>query len=131
MKVVTKLQWDAIGGGGEISGPTPQDVERAIRRLDGESCTEVSLLTGDDDHMLVIDGGKDSQFSGNLVLGAKSLWINHPHAPQGTEPVLVSDPEYDPPLRHVVPLEVVLKAARHFYETGEPSPDLLWDDKEI
>jgi len=108
-----------------ICDPTWEQIEEAIRRLDGKVHTEVllskagqlsigggagqyfvSIFTDDERSLIAIDQSKTAQEHTALVSGGQTVSL---------------------PKRQIVDVDAALRAARAYFETERPDPTLTWD----
>lgn len=127
--VVTRIDGPDDMDPAECENPSWDDIENAIRRLDGETCTLLILGIGDVEvpHM-AIGGGEGGQY---IVYTTPDNMTFHklinPKAPPG-KCLLVAGGQrgsYDRKL--CVGLEEALRAARTYAETGQQDSTLVWE----
>jgi len=111
----------------KIERPSLQDVMAAVQRLDGKTRTLVTLEVSDDHHLAVGGGGgryivymtlDNLQFK-NLIIPGKS----------GPKVMLTCGGQeggFAP--KQCVDLELASRAAATFARTGQPDPELAWED---
>jgi len=108
-----------------LERPSWEQIEDAVRQMDGHGRCEVSLVV-DDETYLMLGGGAGGRFVCEVVGPWGDCALSDPAQPEGP-PVPVNDGQpslYDP--RHVIGLAAVLQAARHFATKGEPTPSYAW-----
>jgi hypothetical protein len=111
----------------KIERPSLQDVTTAVQRLDGKTRTLVTLEAADDHHLAVGGGGgryivyvtlDNIQFK-NLIIPGKS----------GPKVILTcGGQEGDFAAKQCVDLDAATRAAETFALTGQPDPELAWED---
>jgi Immunity protein Imm1 len=124
--IIRELSADDCGGGSEIIRkqlPTWEDVERAVRRLDGTRFTQVNLADGEDTGLL-ISGGHGGRYACERMQHDDNYLLLDPTLADDP-PLKISD-DADYPGSWTVELEMALKAARVFFETGQLDPSMQW-----
>jgi hypothetical protein len=119
-----------------LPNPTWEDIEAALRRLDAGEYAGVLLHLDNQppgkaaaDYFGVFGGP-----AGYLVLwtrpGARGVVLVDPTQPEGHERVGVVQHDqgiWVSPRKVCRDLELVVNAARHFVETGQPLPSAAWE----
>jgi hypothetical protein len=124
--MIRELHGDDCGGGSEIISirdPSWQDVIQAIHRLDGDRFTEVNLADTDSTG-LVISGGAGRYLCERMQLENNYLLLDPSKPEELLVRIMRDGDEY--PGNWTVDLEMVVKAARTFFETGEIDTSLTW-----
>ncbi len=115
-----------------IESPNWMQIEAAIRELDGNRKTLITLTANDETHM-TIGGGE----SGKYVISVTFNNINFHNLvdlsmPNGTERLVVGGQEGIYPAKMCVDLLSCLLAARTFTESGRLDPLVGWqEDKSL
>ncbi|HWZ87976.1 MAG TPA: Imm1 family immunity protein [Polyangiaceae bacterium] len=110
-----------------VEAPSTEDVLAAVKELDGKEHTLVTLEVNDNHHMGVGGGaGIYVVYLTNDNLRFKNLVM-----PGKTGPKLMvtcggQEGDFDP--KQCVALRAALKAAETFALTGQPDPELDWED---
>ncbi len=106
--------------------PSLDEVEAAVRALDGATVTMITLEITEEHHM-GIGGGKGGQYVVYMTKDNMRFW-NLEDPSRGEEVVMLvcGGQEGDFQARRCVTLDAALRAARAFASTGEPAPDLPW-----
>ena len=109
-----------------VNAPVWQDVEDAIRKLDGKMRTSIYLggiggdpylsVGGGDGRYLVVIWTRDER---NVILTDSAKGDDKVRLVVGGQAVLL-------PGRQIVGLDAALRAARTYLETREPDPSLDW-----
>jgi hypothetical protein len=129
--VVTRLDGPDDANPAEQQNPTWPDIERAIRRLDGDGCSMVSLGIGPPPvpHM-AIGGGENGKY---IVYATednqKFLTLVNPGAPAGKCLLVAGGQRGEYDLRICVDLSAALEAAREYAESGQLATTLTWESK--
>ena len=126
-KVVKRLDASVAG---EIHDPTWRDIEETIRRLDGVSCTLVTLGIGDPVPHMAIGGGRGQKYVvyatfDNLVF----YTLADPTRGPGQDELIAGSQAGSYQRRNCVSLEFVLTAAKTYSQSGALDPNLTWDTK--
>jgi hypothetical protein len=113
--------------------PCWDDIERAIRRLDGDRRSTVLLGNGPTvgdagGHCLGIGGGGDGFYFCSLQEDEGEFVLTDPSRPTETTRRMLVGQASDHSERQCVDLAMVLKAARTFAESGQRDRSLVWDD---
>ena len=127
--VVTRLDGPEDAAAEEMENPTWQDIETAIRRLDGDSCTILVLGIGEPPvpHM-AIGGGENGKYivyttDDNLVF----YNLINPNASPGKTLLVAGGQRGDYANKQLVGFENAIRAAKSYAETGQPDPTLVWE----
>jgi hypothetical protein len=124
--IVEELQADDYGGGGETIRkrlPTWEDVERAVRRLDGSRFAEVNLADSENTGMVIFGGYGDRYLCHRMQFEDNYLLLDPRLADD--PPVRITDDD-DYPGSWTVDLQMALKAARVFFESGRLDSSMQW-----
>lgn len=111
--------------------PSWKEIEAAIRRLDGKSCSLVVIALSDAEapHM-AIGGGGNGRY---LVYGTQDNMTFHnlinPAAPTGKCSLVAGGQRGEYAQKHCVSLPDALRAAKTYAETGEYDTALMWEEK--
>lgn len=112
----------------EIDRPSWEDVEAAIRRLDGIRYSEVALSDGDSTGLLIVGGYENRYMCERMYNDINALLLDPTKSRDKQVPVVAY--EYgeteDSPEYWTVSLEMTLKAAHFFFLTNTLDPDLTW-----
>ena len=108
--------------------PSWADIETAIRSLDGNRSTLMTLGIGDPVPHMAIGGGQDGRYivyatSDNMVF----YNLINPEAASGKYKLKVGGQSANYDARMCIGLEEALKAGKTFAETGERDKDLHWE----
>jgi Immunity protein Imm1 len=129
--VVTRLGGPVDSDAAEHQNPTWSDIEAAIRRLDGHTCSLVILRIGPPPvpHM-AIGGGEAGKY---IVYTARDNLSFHtlinPQASSGKCFLVAGGQRGDYDLKVCVSLSEALRAARIYAETGGHDPTLTWHEQ--
>jgi immunity protein Imm1 of predicted polymorphic toxin system len=112
--------------------PTWNQVETAIRALDHHSLPFIFIGLRDacrgEDCLSVLGGPRGYAISAADSDGGWMQYCDPSHS-GGEVPVWTSDQGYYPPARFVTyDLELVLRVARHYAESGELDPSVKWEE---
>lgn len=113
----------------ELQNPTWLDIEAAIRRLDGDTCSLVTLGIGPSPvpHM-AIGGGEAGKYIVYTTPDNLSFHtLINPQAPPGKCHLVAGGQRGDYDLKICVSLSEALRAARAYAETGAHDPALTWE----
>ena len=108
--------------------PDWDEIERAIRRLDGNTCSLLILGIGDPVPHMAIGGGEAGKY---IVYATPDNWIFHklmnPHASPGKSYLVAGGQRGDYANKQMVTLADVLRAAKTYAETGQLDSNLVWE----
>jgi hypothetical protein len=128
--VVTRMDGPNDSDPDELINPTWSEIESAIRRLDGNTCTLLVLGIGEPPvpHM-AIGGGEDGKYivyttADNLSFAT----LINPAASFGKCLLVAGGQRGEYDLRKFVSLTDAMRAAKTYAETGATDPTLAWDD---
>jgi hypothetical protein len=111
-----------------LDNPTWQDIEVAIRRLDGDSCSLLSLGFDDPVPHMGIGGGEDGKY---IVYATADNWVFHnlihPQAPPGKSLLVAGGQRGAYANKQCVGLPEVLRAAKTYAESGQLDSSLVWE----
>ena len=126
--VVVRLDGPEDSDSGQTKNPTWEQIETAIRRLDGKRCTLVILGVGDPVPHMGIGGGDDGRY---IVYATPDNMSFHtlvnPSAPPGRCMLTAGGQTGDYDLKRCVSLREVLLAAKTYAETGQIDAGLTWE----
>jgi hypothetical protein len=127
--VVTRLDGPVDSDSSEQQNPTWREIEAAIRRLNGDTCTLVILGIGDPPvpHM-AIGGGEDGNYIVYITDDNEVFYkLVCPQAPSGKRTLVAGGQLGNYELRMCVSLSDAVRAARTYAEQGKPEPSLAWE----
>lgn len=127
--MVTRLDGPDDADTSELQNPLWSDIETAIRRLNGHSCTLVCLGIGSAPvpHMS-IGGGANGQYIVYATPDNATFYnLVNPHASVGKCMLKAGGQVGDYELKFCADLADVLQAARTYAETGHADETLLWE----
>jgi hypothetical protein len=108
--------------------PSLEEVEAAIKRLDGKRHTIVTIDGTDRAHMAV-GGGGDGQYIVYASFDNERFFtLKSAERSDSKVLLLVGGQDGDYPKSIVVGLPLALAAAKTFAETGQIDPKLLWQE---
>jgi hypothetical protein len=110
-----------------IRRPSWWAIEGAIRGLDANRWSALTLQ-GQGETRMTIGGGAGRYLAHILTGEGRTKQLVDLARTEGTVPLLVGGYWSSFPRRLLVNLRTVLKAARHFAETGELEQSLSWED---
>jgi hypothetical protein len=128
--VVKKLStdlWDGVTDEGEeVSAPSWQKIELAIRALDGKKRTIVTLGADGESH-LAVGGGSSNHYVVYMTFD-NMHFLNLTSRGRADETVTLFVGGQDSlfPENTVVDISLALRAAKVFAETGQPDPTCKW-----
>lgn len=126
--VVVRLDGPEDSDSRQMENPTWEQIETAIRRLDGERCTLLILGVGDPVPHMGIGGGEDGKY---IVYATPDNMSFHtlvnPGAPPGKCMLTAGGQAGDYELKRCVSLREVLLAAKTYAETGQIEAGLSWE----
>lgn len=109
-----------------ISQPSWDAVETSIRNLDGGTCDGVAL-NGPNNSYMGVAGGEEGRYVVAGYLHGFGSYICASGKEGPFKDVVVAG-DYNPyPCKNVVDLEIVLKAAKAFFEQGVLAESLRWE----
>lgn len=111
-----------------LEHPAWTEIENAIRRLDGDSCSLLILEIGPPPvpHM-AIGGGDQGRYIVYATLdNVKFHTLINPHAPSGKCLMVAGGQRGDYDLQLCVGLTEALQAAKTYAESGQLDPELKW-----
>jgi hypothetical protein len=103
---------------------TPDDIEQAIRGLDGEWLTE-AMFTDEAGKIILHVAGGGANYLLSLTWPDRVLNLAGPDA-DGWVSLVAAGQRVEVPRSQVAGLDTALQAARYFARTGEPNPSLEW-----
>jgi len=104
-----------------INDPSHEEVEDAIRNINGKNRRSVKLI--DEDYGFLSIGCGFYCRVNTVNPPSMSRLMNPNHIKDHPDPRQLQDPD-------CVPRELVLEAALHYFRTGELKESLLWDQVE-
>jgi len=125
--VVTRMDGpeDAAEG---MEKPTWRDIETAIRRLNGDTCTLLMLGIGEPVPHMGIGGGENGRY---IVYATLDNWTFHnlinPGAAAGKSLLVAGGQRGDYANRQLVGLQEALRAAKTYAEAGQLDSTLVWE----
>jgi hypothetical protein len=125
--IIKELRAGDDGGGTKIIRqqlPTWEDVERAVRRLDGTKFTEVNLADSENTALLIC-GGYGGRYTCERMHYDDNYLLLDPRLADDP-PVEIMDDGDGYPGSWTVDLEMAVKAARVFFETGQLDSSMQW-----
>jgi immunity protein Imm1 of predicted polymorphic toxin system len=128
---VTKLSTDLWGRptdvrDDDVPAPSRQQIEAAIRALDGKRRTMVTL-GGDGESHLTVGGGSPNRYVVYMTFDNMEFLnlMSHDRADK-TVTLFVGGQDGPFPDNTVVDITLALRAAKAFAETGQPDPSCKW-----
>lgn len=122
-------KWDgAFCEESEVLDPSVADAAEAIRRLDAQTWTIVSLYASDGAYMTI--GGGAGKYVVFVSDTDEQLWNLVTAEEEGVDDSVllhIGGQEGDYPRRQIAPASHVLEAAGTFMRTGELEPTLHWE----
>ncbi|MEO7716541.1 MAG: Imm1 family immunity protein [Capsulimonas sp.] len=118
-----------------LNKPDWEDIEVAIRRMEGKFYTSVNISKSaetekDEIFTLTIGGGRKDQYAVSVNFESKHI-IHNLVDPMRSMLEVVEVPigveAFQVPLREIVTLDMALQGARTFAESGELDSELVWD----
>jgi len=116
--------------GGKIEAPDWLSVIVCIKELDGEIKTQVTLNGADDSIVFCVGGGNNSLYNVYIALNdGESIYTLVDYSKSKINKVsLVTGGQMGDFEEYLcVPLSLVLKAAKTFWETGQVDNELNWE----
>jgi hypothetical protein len=107
------------------ANPSWQDIEEAIRSLDGKKRSNMGLDISEDRYMAI--GGGNGEYICQVF---PDMWrLLNPAVPKDSKQVkqLVVGQAGEYWAGECVPLELVLEAAKHYWQSGEIAESLIWE----
>ena len=115
----------------EQLSPNWEDIEKAIRRMDGNLCSLVILGIGDPTPHMGIGGGRDGKY---VLYATPDNWVFYnlvdPNASPGEQVLIAGGQPAEYPNRQCLGLAEVLCAAKTYSETGQLDSSLVWEEQE-
>jgi hypothetical protein len=113
----------------EAPDPTWEEVEKAIRTLNNRDVNDVYLSAdAEDDEEFLCIGGGDGRYVVTGAFEETFPTVVDPGRGSGEEPLVVGGQEGSYPSRMIVSLDVALRAARSYYESGTfGGGGLVWE----
>lgn len=118
----------------QVLNPTWEQIEKAIRNMDGSSLSLV-LIEIDEDHPYMSIGGGGDRFVVYITSASMDdisnlqLINDYPRGRETFIPVVSGGQEANYPTYQVVGLDTVLLVAKTFSETGEPDASCIWEER--
>jgi hypothetical protein len=127
--LATDLWEDARCENDEVSNPSWEDIENAIRDLDGKSRTIVSLQ-GEDEAHLVVGGGSSGRYLVYATFDNKHFsTLSNGRAASSKMRLYIGGQVGEYADNLIVDIACALSAARCFSEFGQLDPKLAWHTK--
>ena len=113
---------------GIIEKPIWDNIEQAIRRLDGKKNTEVIFGPGGEDRYMLVSGGNNGQYIAIITYDNETFHniIDPSKADDALVNLVCGGQAADFSARQVNSLEPVLKAANSYAVAGEVDKSLDW-----
>ena len=112
-----------------IESPTWNQIEQAIRELDGKSKTLVTL-GADDECYLSIGGGESGKYIVNVTFdNVRFQNLVDPSKPDAIDKLFVGGQEGNYSAKMCVNLETALLAAKTFTASGKLETSLFWEEE--
>ncbi len=117
------------GGPGTLSidNPVWDDVEKAVRRMNGRQFCEVDLGV-DGENSLLVTGGARGRYMVEHLSPVQNLVLYSPHKSDTRQVAIMENGPEDFPECVVVELPVVLQAAQTYLETHEVDRRFCWKE---
>jgi hypothetical protein len=109
-----------------IENPSWEQIEKAIRNLDGEHKTIVTLEASDEIHM-AIGGGPEQYIVYATFRDMEFYTLVDLSKPEGREMLVTGGQEGDYPSKQCVDLNTTLSAAKTFAELGALENSVSWE----
>lgn len=117
---------DLLDQGRTIKNPSLDQVEQAIRALNGGNRTIVTVAIGRDAH-LAVGGGSDDRYVVYATFDNVTFHnLQGQRTENGTVLLNVGGQEGEYPAKTIVEIEVALTAARSFSRNARLDPSLNW-----
>jgi hypothetical protein len=110
----------------EHENPTWDEVERAVRNLDGRSTNQVILMV-EEDHYLLVGGGENGKVVCEAEVPDGRFMLTDPGQPLDLSVTVMNGQPADYSAQHVVDVGEALEAARYFHSSGSLSNGLRWE----
>ena len=118
----------------KVNSPTWEQIETAIREMDGSTQTAVTIAQSVESeesmlYTLTVGGGLSGQYTCSAVLGVReevSNLIDQKRFLDGQVTLPIGMQSFRISAREAVSIEMVLQAARVYAERGEIDPALKW-----
>ncbi|MEG4323233.1 MULTISPECIES: Imm1 family immunity protein [unclassified Microcoleus] len=112
-----------------IESPTWNQIEKALRDLNGKTKTLVTL-GADDESYMSIGGGESGKYIVNITFDNVSFYnLVEPSKPDAIEKLVVGGQEGNYSAKMCVNLETALLAAQTFTASGELQRSLSWEEE--
>lgn len=115
----------------ELADPSWEDVEQAIKALDGEVRNDLYLAQGlgDPETFLCVGGGNGKYLVSGSVEGKRFPTVVIPDGSDEIVSLIVGGQLSEFPRRFIVDLNTALTAAKAFFESGRfGEGDVVWED---
>lgn len=110
--------------------PTWEETENIINMLDGKNVTQITMDNGNEDNYLCIGGGNNGLYnvyvSENDNLDIYTL-INARFSPMTMHKLVTGGQSGDFEDKICVPVEIVMKAVKKYFEDGQKDNTYLWE----
>ncbi len=128
--LITRMDGPEDHAPAQLENPSWRDIEVAIRRLDGETCTMLLLGIGDPVPHMGIGGGEAGRY---IVYATPDNMIFHnlinPKAAPGKCLLVAGGQMGNYEIKLCVSLAEVLRAAKTYAETGQLESTLTWEEQ--
>jgi hypothetical protein len=125
---VTRMDGPEDRAAEELGNPTWQDIESAIRRLDGDTCSLLILGLSDPVPHLAIGGGQDGKYIVYATPDNLTFYnLINPQAAPGKSMLVAGGQQGDYANKQCVGLPEVLRAAKTYAESGRLESSLVWE----
>jgi hypothetical protein len=112
--------------GSDIANPSPEDIEAAIKALDGKHRSTVTIRGNDVAH-LAVGGGTGGQYVVYATFdNTRFFTLMSAEQSESKVLLLIGGQEGGYPNSIVVNLPLAMAAAKSFAETGQIDPTLQW-----
>jgi hypothetical protein len=128
---VTRMDGPEDSGSTTRLNPGWTEIEAAIRRLDGKTCSLVVIAFGDSDapHMAIGGGGSGKYLVYGTLDNMTFRNLINPAAPIGRCFLVAGGQRGEYAEKHCVGLSDALRAAKTYAETGQYDSALRWEEK--
>jgi hypothetical protein len=110
----------------EQERPEWREIEQAVLRMDGDLYNQTIMVIRDD-HYLLIGGGENGRFVCEAELSDGQYVLTDPSRLDDEVIPIMNGQLTDYVASHVVGLDPVIDAARHFFLTGQLLQSLRWE----
>ncbi|MBR7827781.1 hypothetical protein KDK95_15790 [Actinospica sp. MGRD01-02] len=106
----------------EINGPCLETVRAAIARLDGETCTEVTLTHNEPFAYIAAAGGPELYLVTGETIDEEIFQVTDPDAPEGSVVMVCGGQRAEFARRDLVNRDTALRAFTQFLRDHDPAP---------